>query len=241
MSAKNYEVLAADKHCKDFFDWFEMLLGYSLKDLKPMTVTPKADNNDGFTEQANTQTFFEYLYTQDREFPLDTVQIKEFERKYDTELQTPHIHYGAQADEITRAMHVIALVIGTDIYFRNGAYKPESEEGRALLAHEMPHVAQYSEKRIQKHTDTKELENEAVYAEKNEYYESDPVITKVIQGVPFRIRKSKEAWLHNMIKEKLETLIEQYCAMQRDDKKKLKLLTTYMDLQKNGGFEAWLK
>jgi len=44
-----------------------------------------------------------------------------------------------------------------------------------------------------------------------------------------------------MIKEKLETLIEQYCAMQRDDKKKLKLLTTYMDLQKNGGFEAWLK
>ena len=67
------------------------------------------------------------------------------------------------------------------------------------------------------------------------------MITKVIQGVPFRIRKSKEAWLHNMIKEKLETLIEQYCAMQRDDKKKLKLLTTYMDLQKNGGFEAWLK
>ena len=33
-------------------------------------------------------------------------------------------------------------MLGTDIFFRNGAYRPETEEGRKILAHELTHVAQ---------------------------------------------------------------------------------------------------
>ncbi|MEE0999379.1 MAG: DUF4157 domain-containing protein [Treponemataceae bacterium] len=30
--------------------------------------------------------------------------------------------------------------LGKDIYFRNKAYKPETEEGRKILAHELTHI-----------------------------------------------------------------------------------------------------
>jgi len=130
-------------------------------------------------------------------------------------------------------MHVIALAIGTDIYFRNGAYKPETEEGRALLAHELTHVAQYSEKRMLRQTDRKELEAEAEYAEKDEYYESDPVTSEVIGGVGFRIRKSKLSAVKQMIKERLEWLIEEYC-VRYNDERALRLLVKYAELEAKG-------
>ena len=37
---------------------------------------------------------------------------------------------GPYADELARSLHTLALVLGTDIFFRNGAYRPETEEGR---------------------------------------------------------------------------------------------------------------
>lgn len=37
------------------------------------------------------------------------------------------------ADEYTRSFHVLALTIGSDIFFRNGAYKPETEGINPLI------------------------------------------------------------------------------------------------------------
>ena len=233
MGTKSYEVLAAEEKCKVFFEWFELLLELSIQDLKAVEAAPKMNNNDGFSEYGNRRPITEYVQTNDRTFPLDTVKIKGFEKKYNTILETPLIHYGAQADEITRAMHVIALAIGKDIYIRSGHYKPETEEGRALLAHELTHVAQYSEKRMLRQTDRKELEAEAEYAEKDEYYESDPVTSEVIGGVGFRIRKSKLSVVKQMIKERLEWLIEEYC-VRYNDERALRLLVKYAELEAEG-------
>ena len=233
MGTKSYEVLAAEEKCKVFFEWFELLLELSIQDLKAVEAAPKMNNNDGFSEYGNRRPITEYVQTNDRTFPLDTVKIKGFEKKYNTILETPLIHYGAQADEITRAMHVIALAIGKDIYIRSGHYKPETEEGRALLAHELTHVAQYSEKRMLRQTDRKELEAEAAYAEKDEYYESDPVTSEVIGGVGFRIRKSKLSVVKQMIKERLEWLIEEYC-VRYNDERALRLLVKYAELEAEG-------
>ena len=233
MGTKSYEVLAAEEKCKVFFEWFELLLELSIQDLKAVEAAPKMNNNDGFSEYGNRRPITEYVQTNDRTFPLDTVKIKGFEKKYNTILETPLIHYGAQADEITRAMHVIALAIGKDIYIRSGHYKPETEEARALLAHELTHVAQYAEKRMLRQTDRKELEAEAEYAEKNEYYESDPVTSEVIGGVGFRIRKSKLSVVKQMIKERLEWLIEEYC-VRYNDERALRLLVKYAELEAEG-------
>jgi len=233
MGTKSYEVLAAEEKCKVFFEWFELLLELSIQDLKAVEAAPKMNNNDGFSEYGNRRPITEYVQTNDRTFPLDTVKIKGFEKKYNTILETPLIHYGAQSDAITRSMQALAIAIGTDIYFRNGAYKPESEEGRALLAHELTHVAQYSEKRMLRQTDRKELEAEAEYAEKDEYYESDPVTSEVIGGVGFRIRKSKLSAVKQMIKERLEWLIEEYC-VRYNDERALRLLVKYAELEAEG-------
>ena len=130
-------------------------------------------------------------------------------------------------------MHVIALAIGTDIYFRNGAYKPETEEGRALLAHELTHVAQNKNRALTDNRTKSELEAEAEYAEKDEYYESDPVTSEVIGGVGFRIRKSKLSVVKQMIKERLEWLIEEYC-VRYNDERALRLLVKYAELEAEG-------
>jgi hypothetical protein len=37
-----------------------------------------------------------------------------------------------------------AFTTGSDIFFRNGAYSPQSSGGQELLAHELTHVVQQS-------------------------------------------------------------------------------------------------
>ncbi len=50
-------------------------------------------------------------------------------------------------------------MLGTDIFFRNGAYRPETEEGRKILAHELTHVAQ--NKRLEEYRGASREELEA--------------------------------------------------------------------------------
>lgn len=105
---------------------------------------------------------------EDRKVPLEGVSQETFRMKNDTELDGPLIHYGPYANELTRSRNLIALSIGSDIYIRGGHYKPETEEGRALLAHELTHVAQHTERRtsIKRKEDREVLEQEAEQNEK---------------------------------------------------------------------------
>jgi len=52
------------------------------------------------------------------------------------------IHTGPQADRVARRVHATAFTVGTDVGFRTGAYRPETQDGRHLLAHELAHVVQ---------------------------------------------------------------------------------------------------
>jgi hypothetical protein len=54
------------------------------------------------------------------------------------------IHTGSHANIAARRLGARAFTLGTDIYFGNGAYRPETVEGRRLLAHELAHVVQQS-------------------------------------------------------------------------------------------------
>ena len=88
------------------------------------------------------ETMVERVLFRDRKHPVDRVIINDFNRKSGADLGEVKMVYGPAADEYTRSHHALALVLGTDIFFRNGAYRPETEEGRKILAHEMTHVAQ---------------------------------------------------------------------------------------------------
>ena len=51
-----------------------------------------------------------------------------------------NIHTDAQSDQLNRSIQAKAFTTGQDIFFRQGAYQPESSNGRELIAHELTHV-----------------------------------------------------------------------------------------------------
>ncbi len=52
------------------------------------------------------------------------------------------IHADPEADLLNRGAAAIAFTVGSDIFFRAGAYQPHSAAGQHLLAHELTHVVQ---------------------------------------------------------------------------------------------------
>jgi hypothetical protein len=164
----------------------------------------------------------------DRIFPLETVEIQGFRTKHDVDLENVIIHTGFSADEYARSFNALALTIGNDIFFRNGAYKPETEEGRKILAHELTHVAQHEEGRITRTTSVRELEVEAETAEKIEEYKVDPLINIEIEGEIFRIRESEMGKIAKEIAVDINNWLEQQKVIMNEESY-LKLLYCYKE------------
>ena len=57
------------------------------------------------------------------------------------EFAAVRLHYRG-ADRICRAFGATALTVGSDIYFRDGAFAPHTPAGLQILAHEVAHVVQ---------------------------------------------------------------------------------------------------
>ena len=144
------------------------------------------------------------------------------------------IVYGPAADEYTRSHHALALVLGTDIFFRNGAYRPETEEGRKILAHELTHVAQNKKREEYRGVSREELEREAEEAEKTVEDSGDPLITRQIGGREYELRKSVWKVIDERTKEKLEEKIESLERVMSEEEY-LKLLYKYREWLEVGG------
>lgn len=52
------------------------------------------------------------------------------------------IHTDSNADQLSRQLGAKAFTTGSDIFFREGAYNPASNDGQQLIAHELTHVVQ---------------------------------------------------------------------------------------------------
>ena len=57
------------------------------------------------------------------------------------------VHADAAADSLARGFDARAFTVGSDLYFRTGAYQPGTVAGDALLTHELQHTAQSLEGR----------------------------------------------------------------------------------------------
>jgi len=77
--------------------------------------------------------------------PLDRQTRSFFEPRLGYDLSSVRIHTGDTAGESARTIDAKAYTLGSHIVFGSGEYKPESESGKHLLAHELAHVAQQSE------------------------------------------------------------------------------------------------
>ncbi len=74
--------------------------------------------------------------------PLSDKVRKEMEDKLGQKLDGVRIHTGSEADQISTALGAKSLAAGQDVFFRSGAFSPDTKQGKELLAHELAHVVQ---------------------------------------------------------------------------------------------------
>jgi len=67
---------------------------------------------------------------------------EEMERGFDSDFSSVQIHDDAAAHDSARAINARAYTAGNNIVFGEGAYRPDSKGGKALLAHELAHTLQ---------------------------------------------------------------------------------------------------
>lgn len=66
------------------------------------------------------------------------------ESRFGHDFSSVHVHTGANSEQLNRDVRSLAFTSGSDIYFGSGQYRPDTDSGQHLLAHELTHVVQQS-------------------------------------------------------------------------------------------------
>jgi hypothetical protein len=74
--------------------------------------------------------------------PLGAAERSYFEPRLGADLSGVRIHTGRHAEQSAQQLHARAYTLGSDIVFGAGHYRPETQSGRYLIAHELAHVLQ---------------------------------------------------------------------------------------------------
>jgi competence ComEA-like helix-hairpin-helix protein len=74
--------------------------------------------------------------------PMSPAVQSEMGKKIGADFSGVKIHTGPQATSMSNALGAQAFTHGSDVYFNEGKYSPESSKGKHLLAHELTHVVQ---------------------------------------------------------------------------------------------------
>ncbi|MEU9120280.1 DUF4157 domain-containing protein [Streptomyces sp. NPDC048506] len=74
--------------------------------------------------------------------PLDLGVRRELEEQLGHDFGRVRLHTDRDAGQLAEMMGADAFAVGQDIFFREGAYRPGTADGRRLLAHELLHTVQ---------------------------------------------------------------------------------------------------
>jgi hypothetical protein len=74
--------------------------------------------------------------------PLDPAARAFFEPRFGSDFGDVRVHTGQEAQNAARTIHAHAFTLGNEIYFASGQYAPDTDSGRALIAHELTHTLQ---------------------------------------------------------------------------------------------------
>jgi hypothetical protein len=73
---------------------------------------------------------------------LAEAQRQPMERAFGADFSGVRVHTGGEAHRAAESVSARAFTTGSDVYFRDGEYAPDSGAGKHLLAHELAHVVQ---------------------------------------------------------------------------------------------------
>nr|WP_281197035.1 DUF4157 domain-containing protein [Nocardia altamirensis] len=96
--------------------------------------------------------------------PLDATTRTRMEARFGHDFGAVRTHVGPAADTSARTMRARAYAVGTDLVFRDDAYRPGTPVGDHLLAHELAHVVQQSRARPTTETPVSAMEHDAHHA-----------------------------------------------------------------------------
>jgi hypothetical protein len=105
---------------------------------------------------------------------------KNFDASFGTDLSSVRVHDGSQHNELAHGLRAKAFTVGSDIFFAQGQYRPGSQHGDRLLAHELTHVMQQSSGQVQ----AKALDSGIQMGESGDHHEQEAerVADRVVSG-----------------------------------------------------------
>jgi hypothetical protein len=80
--------------------------------------------------------------------PLPQGTKRFMETAFNSDFSGVRVHTDSQASEMSKGINARAFTKGSDIYFSKGEYKPESTDGKKLLAHELTHFIQFNDRNV---------------------------------------------------------------------------------------------
>jgi len=76
---------------------------------------------------------------------LDTNLQAKMEQAMGADFSGVKVHTDSQSDQLNQSIQAKAFTTGQDVFFRQGAYEPNSLGGQELIAHELTHVVQQND------------------------------------------------------------------------------------------------
>ncbi len=81
--------------------------------------------------------------------PLDSKLQMQMSDQLGFDLRSVRVHTSSAADALNQQINAKAFTTGQDVFFRSGAYNPQSTSGKELIAHELTHVVQQGSGEVQ--------------------------------------------------------------------------------------------
>lgn len=100
----------------------------------------KAQGGDAGSAVADSSMVQQTLRTPGQ--PLDAGTRAFMEPRFNHDFSRVRVHTDASAAESAQTVNALAYTVGNRIVFGPGKYRPQTNEGRRLLAHELTHVVQ---------------------------------------------------------------------------------------------------
>jgi hypothetical protein len=108
----------------------------------PVSSLQPASAGDGLAISPNLESAIQHARSGGHALPA---QVREpMEQAFGADFSRVRMHIGFESERLGRLLSAQAFTTEQDIFFGQGAYKPESQVGQKLLAHELTHVMQQS-------------------------------------------------------------------------------------------------
>lgn len=122
--------------------WMAPAISRTPEPRKPGTETLQARSVSAQTSEVTPDVESRIHASRGRGRVLSPAQRDFFEPRFGRDFGDVRVHTDSDADQLARSVDAQAFTVGRDVYFRAGAYAPDSQHGKRLLAHELTHTIQ---------------------------------------------------------------------------------------------------